>query len=63
MKTLLALGAGALAMYLMDREQGAQRRAQLREQLERARRRIRQKASGAAARSESYGVERERTAV
>ena len=63
MKTLIALGAGALAMYLMDREQGTQRRAHLREQLERARRKIREKASGTPARSESYGVERERTAV
>ena len=38
MKTLLALGAGALAMYLMDRERGPQRRAQLRDQVERAKR-------------------------
>lgn len=33
MKTLLTLGAGALAMYLMDREKGPQRRAQLLEKL------------------------------
>ena len=33
MKTLLVLGAGALAVYLMDREKGPQRRAQLLEKL------------------------------
>jgi hypothetical protein len=38
MKTLLVLGAGALMMYLMDGERGAQRRAQLRDQVERAKR-------------------------
>ena len=38
MRTLLTLGAGALLMYLMDRERGPQRRAQLRDQLERLKR-------------------------
>jgi hypothetical protein len=46
MKTLLLLGAGALAMYLMDRELGPQRRAQLREQL------VSERAHGGAARAE-----------
>ncbi|HEX6413365.1 MAG TPA: hypothetical protein VFZ94_09975 [Burkholderiales bacterium] len=48
MKTLLLLGAGALAMYLMDRELGPQRRAQLREQLERAKRLVSERTHGAA---------------
>lgn len=52
MKTLLLLGAGALAMYLMDRELGPQRRAQLREQLERAKRLVRERAQGGATRAE-----------
>lgn len=52
MKTLLLLGAGALAMYLMDRELGPQRRAQLREQLERAKRRLSERAHGGAVRTE-----------
>lgn len=52
MKTLLLLGAGALAMYLMDREHGPQRRAQLREQLERAKRRLSERAHGGTARAE-----------
>ena len=52
MKTLLLLGAGALAMYLMDRELGPQRRAQLREQLERAKRLMSERAHGGATRAE-----------
>jgi hypothetical protein len=32
MKTLITFGLGALAMYLLDREQGPRRRALLREQ-------------------------------
>ena len=38
MRTLLTLGAGALLMYLMDGERGPQRRAQLRDQMERLKR-------------------------
>lgn len=53
MKTLLVLGAGALAMYLMDRENGPRRRAQLRDQLERAKRAISERARGGAAAAES----------
>ena len=39
-------------MYLMDRELGPQRRAQLREQLERAKRRLSERAHGGAERTE-----------
>ena len=53
MKTLLALGAGALAMYLMDRERGPQRRAQLRDQVERAKRAFSARVRGVAADAES----------
>jgi hypothetical protein len=52
-KTLFLLGAGALAMYLMDRERGPQRRAQLREQLERAKRLVSERAHGGTARAEA----------
>ena len=61
MKTLLALGAGALAMYLMDREQGAQRRAQLREKLDRAQRMIRERVSGSPAQRNEYAPELDRS--
>ena len=53
MKTLLALGAGALAMYLMDRERGPRRRAELRDQLDRAKRVISERVRGGAASAES----------
>ena len=53
MKTLLALGAGALAMYLMDRERGPQRRAQLRDQAERAKRAFSARVRGVVADAES----------
>ena len=53
MRTLLALGAGALAMYLMDRERGAQRRAELRDQMERAKRALSARVRGVAAGAES----------
>lgn len=46
MKTIIAVGVGALAMYLLDREQGAQRRAQLREQLERTKRMLKERTAG-----------------
>ena len=46
MKTIIAVGVGALAMYLLDREQGAQRRAQLRAQLERAKRMLKERVPG-----------------
>ena len=39
MRTLLTLGLGALAMYLLDPEQGRRRRGLLREQWEQGRRR------------------------
>jgi hypothetical protein len=47
MRTIFWLGLGAAAMYLLDPEQGRRRRGQVREQLTRARERIRQRASGA----------------
>ena len=46
MKTLLALAAGAVAMYLMDREHGAQRRAELQEKFDRAKQMLRDRANG-----------------
>jgi hypothetical protein len=46
MNPLLLVGLGAAAMYYLDPEQGARRRAQAREQLNRAQSAIRQRASG-----------------
>lgn len=40
MKTLLTLGLGALAMYLLDPDQGRRRRAQLRGQWEQGRKKM-----------------------
>jgi hypothetical protein len=49
MRTLIAFGAGAAAMYLLDPEQGRRRRALLREQLLHARRMLSARTSGLAA--------------
>jgi hypothetical protein len=49
MRTLLTLGLGAAAMYLLDPEQGPRRRAQLRERWMDGTRRLRERASGTAA--------------
>ena len=46
MNPLLLLGLGAAAMYYLDPEQGARRRAQAREQLFKARDTVRERASG-----------------
>jgi hypothetical protein len=59
MKTLLLLGAGALVLYLTDREQGAQRRAQLREKLDRAKQMIRERSSRTAPQPKDYAPERD----
>jgi len=48
MRTLFWLGLGAAAMYLMDPDQGRRRRALARDQLTKARRVIRERASGTA---------------
>jgi hypothetical protein len=45
MRTLLWLGLGAAAMYLLDPEQGRRRRARVRDRMTEARRAIRQRAS------------------
>ena len=44
MRTLLWLGLGAAAMYLLDPEQGRRRRAQVRERMTKARHAIRERA-------------------
>jgi hypothetical protein len=49
MRTLIAFGAGAAAMYLLDPEQGRRRRALLRAQLVHARRVLSARTSGLAA--------------
>ncbi len=46
MRTLLWLGLGAAAMYLLDPEQGRRRRALARDKLVEARRVIRERAEG-----------------
>lgn len=46
MRTLIWLGLGAAAMYLMDPEQGRRRRALARDKLVKARRAIRERAEG-----------------
>lgn len=48
MRTLFWLGLGAAAMYLFDPEQGRRRRALLGDQMTKARRVIRERASGTA---------------
>lgn len=48
MRTLFWLGLGAAAMYLFDPERGRRRRALVSDQMTRARRIIRERASGAA---------------
>ena len=48
MKAIVALGLGALAMYLLDPQQGRRRRALLRDQVTHAKRVVRERASGAA---------------
>lgn len=48
MRTLLWLGLGAAAMYLLDPEQGRRRRALMRDQMTKARRVMRERASGKA---------------
>jgi hypothetical protein len=40
MRTLVTLGLGALAMYLLDPEHGRRRRARMREQLTQAKRAV-----------------------
>jgi hypothetical protein len=50
MRTLFWLGLGAAAMYLMDPDQGRRRRALARDQITKARRVIRERASGTTAR-------------
>lgn len=49
MRTLFWLGLGAAAMYLLDPEQGRRRRYRVREKMTEARRRIRSRATTAAA--------------
>ena len=51
MRTLFTLGLGALAMYLLDPQQGRRRRALLQDQLAHARTALRKRAAGAEARS------------
>lgn len=46
MRTIITLGLGALAMYLLDPQQGRTRRAQARDQLSRAKRLVRERAQG-----------------
>ena len=48
MRMLFWLGLGAAAMYLMDPDQGRRRRALARDQITKARRVIRERASGKA---------------
>jgi hypothetical protein len=47
MRTLLWLGLGAAAMYLLDPEQGRRRRAQARERMSKARGAVREQMSKA----------------
>jgi hypothetical protein len=54
MRTLLWLGLGAAAMYLLDPDQGRRRRALARDQLTKARRALRERASAA----QERGLER-----
>ncbi len=58
MRTLLWLGLGAAAMYLLDPEQGRRRRALARDQMTKAQRVIRERASGVARdlRNRTYGT-------
>jgi hypothetical protein len=61
MRTLVTFGLGALAMYLLDPEQGRRRRALLRDQITHARRLMGER-TGAAMRDVSnraYGVAKE----
>jgi hypothetical protein len=46
MKTLITFGLGALAMYLLDPEQGRRRRALMRDQWTHAKRVVRERAAG-----------------
>lgn len=48
MRTLFWLGLGAAAMYLLDPDQGRRRRALARDKMTKARRVIRERASGTA---------------
>lgn len=48
MRTLIAFGAGAAAMYLLDPEQGRRRRALLRDQLVHAKRVLSERAGSKA---------------
>jgi hypothetical protein len=48
MRTLFWLGLGAAAMYLLDPEQGRRRRALARDKMIKARRVVRERASGTA---------------
>ena len=57
MRTVLFALGGALAVYLMNGEKGAQRRARLREQLERAKQMIRERVSGSPAQPKDYAPE------
>ena len=57
MRTLVTLGIGAVAMYLLDPEQGPRRRAQLRERWANGQRMLRDRARGSAAEARgSMGV-------
>jgi hypothetical protein len=47
MNPLLLLGLGAAAMYYLDPQQGARRRAQAREQMTKAQQALRERAYGA----------------
>lgn len=47
MKTLVTFSLGALAMYLLDPQQGSKRRALVRDQLAHASRRMRSRVAGA----------------
>lgn len=53
MKAIVALGLGALAMYLLDPQQGRQRRARLRDQVTHAKRVARERVQGQLARAGS----------
>ena len=48
MRTLVTLGIGAVAMYLLDPEQGPRRRAQLRERFADGQRRLLDRTRGSA---------------
>jgi hypothetical protein len=58
MRTLFTLGLGALAMYLLDPQQGRRRRALLQDQLTHARSVLRKRAAGTARdlSNRAYGV-------